>query len=365
MKNSHTIHRLFIAWGKACRQLPPDNIHIKQGLLDKLTPALADVVRHKSLPWLSFAFASLAIFILIGNALIMPQGQYVLNPPVYYDDSVPRMAPSLEGGRVNPIPISDTREFLKMNYSARLRTRHVDELTQRIQTLVRGFGGRIDSASSSSRDGYISFVIPVSNFHAFKAEIESLVYAKFFSGQMSAQNLLPQKQSIEVRQEEAQKSLDELNGERNQLTITHQQAVASLRSQLNNIDRRLANLRAEVPSDPERKAQIAAQIEALLRAQQDLKTRLQRENSIYADKMSSLDSRIKEVQSTLESIKQEDKNFLDDVATVQGTISLQWISILEIISLYFFDSLVFWGLVAAAVVAFAVHWYRYTVLLSL
>jgi len=257
-------------------------------------------------------------------------------------------------------PISDTREFLKVNYNATIRTRQVDDLTQHTQTLIRGFGGRIDSVSSSSQSGYISFVLPVNQFEAFKLEIKSLTYAKFLTEQLTTQNLLPQKQMIETQANGAQKNLRQLQDEQTQLVTNHNRLIASLRSQLSSIAKQLASLRVEVTNDPTRQAQIAARIEILLGQQQSLQARLANENTAYASQRDSLDSQIKDAQSTLNNIQQEDKNLLDNVVTVQGTISLQWISILEIISLYLSDFWIFWALFTGAIIAYIVHWYRYT-----
>src|SRR3989344_2836687 len=48
--------------------------------------------------------------------------------------------------------VKDTRELLKVNYSAAMQTRDVQGLTRRVETTVRGHGGRLDQISSASEN---------------------------------------------------------------------------------------------------------------------------------------------------------------------------------------------------------------------
>ena len=101
----------------------------------------------------------------------------------------------------NPdVPITDTREFLKMYYNASMRTRDVPALTRKVETTVRGYDGRIDSESSSGTYGYVSFAVPQTKYDSFRAELEGLVGSRFLSVNISSQNLLSQKVSIEEQQ---------------------------------------------------------------------------------------------------------------------------------------------------------------------
>src|SRR3989344_8448981 len=81
----------------------------------------------------------------------------------------------------NPdVPVTDTREFLKTYYSASMRTRDVPVLTRRVETTVRGYGGRIDQESSSAQYGYVNFALPQSKYDAFRTELEGFVDSRFF-----------------------------------------------------------------------------------------------------------------------------------------------------------------------------------------
>src|SRR6185369_15595734 len=54
------------------------------------------------------------------------------------------------------VPVTDTREFLKLNYNASMYTRDAQGLVRRVETVVRGHDGRIDSESSAPKYGYVS-----------------------------------------------------------------------------------------------------------------------------------------------------------------------------------------------------------------
>ena len=130
------------------------------------------------------------------SASIAPSSA-MMDSKAYYPDSYPY--PYYNQG----VPATDTREFLKVNYNASMRTRDVQGLTRRVVTTVRGFDGRIDQESSSPEYGSVGFVIPQSKYDAFRDELESLVNSRFLTVNVSSQNLLPQKQSIEEQQKQA------------------------------------------------------------------------------------------------------------------------------------------------------------------
>src|SRR3989344_7430215 len=223
----------------------------------------------------------------------------------------------------------DTREFLKQSYNATLRTRDVNSLTARVVTTVRGHDGRVDNTQSSEKYGYVQFVIPVTEFESFKQEVEGMVGARFLKVEMSAQNLLPQKQSIEERQKSVEQKIADLKVTRAQIVSAHAAAVKNLQSR---IDDNMAeiNTLVKISNEPGVQARINA-----LRADRDsLKTQLSNENTLYTNKLKSYDSQIANASTTLTTVKTQDQNLLDNVATVNGTISLQWIRYWEMARLY-------------------------------
>ncbi len=207
------------------------------------------------------------------------------------------------------VPITDTREFLKIYYNASMRTRDVPGLTRRVETTVRGYDGRIDQQSSSPKYGYVSFVLPQSKYDAFRAELEDLVNSKFLNVNISSQNLLSQKVSIEEQQKQAETTLADYKTARQKIVNTHASAVQTLQSKIDA---------AEGKSDEL----------ALLNEQ------LANENALYARRLDNADRNIKYAQDWIKAVQTQDQTLLANVATVSGTISIQWISFWEIVQLY-------------------------------
>ena len=223
----------------------------------------------------------------------------------------------------------DTREFLKQSYNATLRTRDVNGMTARVVTTVRGHEGRVDNTQSSEKYGYVQFVLPITQFESFKKEVEGMVGSRFLKVEMSAQNLLPQKQGIEEQQKQADSTLADYEASRVRIVSTHTSAAKSLQAQVSAQTAMLSDLRGQ-PSSVERDTQIL-QLEAVLIEYQQ---RLVDENASYSKKLATADANIKYAKDRQGAIKTQDQNLLDNVATVNGTISVQWISYWEMARLY-------------------------------
>jgi chromosome segregation ATPase len=235
------------------------------------------------------------------------------------------------GGTVSA---SDTREFQKISYSASMQTRDVQGLTRRAETIIRGHEGRVDNVSSSKQFGSITFVVPQSSYEVFRDEIESLVDPRYLTVSIDSHNLLPQKVGIEQQQSYTQKNLDDLQAQRAKTVTAHASTVRSLQSKITANKARQAELRAEVASDVNRQNEIDATLSQLSSEQDGLLARLSSENSQYAGQIASFDQQIKWAQDSLAGIKKQDKDLLDNVATVDGTLTFKWISIREIIQSY-------------------------------
>jgi uncharacterized protein YqcC (DUF446 family) len=227
------------------------------------------------------------------------------------------------------VPVTDTREFLKTYYNASLYTRDVQALTRRVETTVRGYDGRIDSESSNPKSGYVSFAIPQSKYDAFRNELEGMVDSRFLTVNISSQNLLPQKQSIEEQQKQADTALSGYQAARKQLVSAHASAVASLQSKIDADNQQIASLSAQ-PSTP----QIQIQLQAVTADLASLKAQLTNENASYTSQLSNADANIKYATDWQTAVKTQDQTLLDNVATVSGTVSLQWISLWDMARLY-------------------------------
>lgn len=227
------------------------------------------------------------------------------------------------------VPITDTREFLKIYYNASLRTRDVPALTRKVETTVRGYDGRIDSESSSAQYGYVSFAVPQAKYDAFRAELEGLVGSRFLTVNISSQNLLSQKVSIEEQQKQADAALVGLQAARQKIVSTHASNVQSLQAKIDADAAQLAILRAE-PSTPT----LVIQIQTISDDWTALKSRLADENASYLSQLSSADTNITYAQSVVKAVQTQDQTLLANVATVTGTVSIQWISLWNIALLY-------------------------------
>ncbi|MDP3901913.1 MAG: hypothetical protein Q8Q37_03015 [bacterium] len=397
--NKYNLHKILTSWGKSQRQLPDNNESLKKSLLANLpnSPTIKDTGLIHRAPWLSMSLIGLAVLVLI----ITPSSINRMNPPIsgapymdnYGDDSRDSaspitstainspetktssagkfmensMSPNVQNAKPSyvlpdiypeppyyndPAPINDTREFLKTSYNATIRTRKVNEISQHIQIAVRGVGGRIDGFTSSNKNGYINFAIPADKLDFFVADIKNLVPKKFFVETTMVENLLPQKQSIERQQEQIYKMLATLNSNRDQLIITHKNYAASIQRQLDDIAIETDALKSVITDDLIRQTEIAARLQELSILKSSLKSQLTNENYSYNKKLASLDSQIKNYQDSLEYNYKQDQKLIDNVATVRGTIYINWIGYWEIIGLYtpsYWPSIV---LVAAAIIAY-------------
>ena len=210
----------------------------------------------------------------------------------------------------NPeVPITDTREFLKVYYNASMQTRDVPALTRRVETTVRGYDGRIDQQSSAEKYGYVSFALPQAKYDAFRTELESLVGSRFLKVNISSQNMLSQKVSLEEQEKQATTALADYKTARQKVVSAHTSAVQSLQAQIDD-------------------AGTSESAKALLQLQ------LAKENDAYARRLSNADAQIKYAQDWVKAVQTQDATLLANVATVSGTVSISWISFWDMALLY-------------------------------
>lgn len=243
------------------------------------------------------------------------------NAPVDYVNYPPYQNPS--------VPVTDTREFLKVNYNATMLTRDVQGLTHRVETTVRGYNGRIDQESSSQKSGYISFVVPQAKYDAFRTELEGFVNSRFLTVDIQSQNLLPQKQSIEDQQKQADASLADTKVAQQKLVNIHASMVKSIQAQIDADAQELASLRAQAQT-----YDIQVQIQIVSDDWSSLKAQLANENSSYSTQLSYANDVIKSAQDWQTAVKTQDQALMDNVATVSGSVTIQWISLWDMAQLY-------------------------------
>src|SRR3989338_260795 len=298
--------------------------------------------------WLTVVFALLTVGTFI--AVSSPPGPYLVprmgrGGGVGYSESsgaVPPMAvgvPSGDGSVSSmpvyypypspDVPVTDTREFLKIYYNASLRTRDVPGTTRRVETTVRGYDGRIDQQSSSEKYGYVSFALPQSKYEAFRTELESLVGSRFLTVNISSQNLLSQKVSIEEQQKQADATLAEYKAARQRLVNTHTSTVRSLQAQIDADVQELASLRAQTQT-----YDIQIRIQSLSNEFSTLRAQLANENTSYSVQFKNADANIKNAQDWQTAVQKQGTALMDNVATVSGSVSIRWISLWEMAQLY-------------------------------
>jgi len=243
--------------------------------------------RSHNLSWLTIMLAVATVITFFITANPDMSGPIPVMMGNYKEGSTGSGAPSMPARDMSIAPdyypypgttpdAGDTREFLKTNYSAEMLTRNLESLSRRVLTTVRGHGGRIDQESVSPTYGYVSFVVPMSTYEAFRTELESLVGSRFISVSISSENFLPQKQSIEEQQKQADTALATAQSVRAKLVAT----------------------------------------------------------GASAEEIAAADARITWIKDWQKAIRTQDKALLDNLATVQGTVSLHWISVWELVQLY-------------------------------
>lgn len=237
----------------------------------------------------------------------------------------------------NNLTVNDTREFLKTSYNAEIKTRNVESTVRGIKSAVRDVAGRVDSSNENPKNGYVSFVVPKSNFENFKDEITSITNAKLITEGISSENLLGQKQSIEQQQQSANASLSQLQQQQKDLASKHSQIIAGLKNNLTARENDLSQVQLLIssipPYDTFRLSPLQAQESGLTQTVASLKQQISSENSSFNTKNQNLKNQIDDVNTQLTYIAQQDSNFNDNIETVSGYVSVQWISLWQLISI--------------------------------
>lgn len=190
-----------------------------------------------------------------------------------------------------------------------------------------------------------------------------MVGTRFYSEQISNQNLLQEKQSIEQRQADTQKITDSLQTERKRIITNHNNTVGSLQTRLNSVNEEINALKSEISTDPTRRAEIEARLAQLTDEKNTLNLNLSTENKNHQSNMVVLNNQIKTYESELESIKKQDHNLLDNIATVNGTIYLDGVNIWEVVNLYLPGHWLGWILLIVAIVSYLIRNRRHQIII--
>ena len=232
----------------------------------------------------------------------------------------------------NPTPSAeDNREFLKTNYNAEIQTRDVNEILHEIKNAVMDANGRIDNINENPKNGYVSFVVPKNNFENFKNDIENVTHKKMIVENISSENLLSQKQSIEQQQNLADNSLKELEQQKKNLLTQHSQTKNKLEKEIAVLENTLYALdpgpMGFSQSDIIYRQNLSNQIT-------ELKQQISFENSTYNANNQNLNNKIKTANIQISNINQQNISFINNIETVNGYISVRWISLWELAKIF-------------------------------
>lgn len=232
--------------------------------------------------------------------------------------------------------ISDTREFLKTGYNATIKTRNVSDVVKDVKNIVKGSDGRVDNSNSSEKYGYVSFVVPKSNFDTFKDEMESITHKKLYTESISEQNLLSQKQGIEEQTGNIVNTLENLQNQKTALASKHAQTISTINKELARLKTELTSLRAVISetTDPQVLAQLRIQENSLLKQESTQKQNLASENSSYAIQSQNLENSINKSNNNLTNVNKQDSQFTDNIETVNGYVSVNWVSLWQMAKIF-------------------------------
>ena len=249
-------------------------------------------------------------------------------------DYAGKMMPYPGGGQ--QVDITDTREFLKTNYSATIKTRDVAGVMKDVKNSIAGADGRVDSFYSSEKSGRVSFVVAKSKFEAFRSEIESLTYAKLYTENISSQNLLSQKQSIEGQTTAVLTSLESLQKQKENLDSAHNQSVNAFNKELARIRSSLASVRINITEETDSAiiASLRNQENIFLSQEASQKQKLNTENSNYSTQSQNLVKQIANANSNLDNVNEQDNQFVNNIETVSGYVSVNWVSLWEMAKIF-------------------------------
>lgn len=380
MKKVNTIEHAMSEWGKAQHELPSTASFVKQQFISRASAhaGAAKLGQRHGAPWFSFALAGFAVLAFV---VLSPQSEKLASPfvatreqsiivaspnedafsaqlflPSAMSEAGNSMLKSAPQNVPQDVTIEDTRQFLKTDYGAYLKTRKVDALSAQLQILVRGLGGRVDSASSADKSGYVSFVLPAEKLEAFRAQLKSIAGEKFVNEHVQTENLLSQKVSIEDQTKDVEQQLAQLQVEKNQLTDAHNQTVGTLQVQLSANSKERARVLTEKQNHPEQAPALEARIADLDKNRNRLNAELGSENAEFTNRLADVNAQIQTAESNKTSLQKQDTQLVNTVATVRGNLSLTWISVWQLIDMYVSLQLLVPGLLLVfAVIGYFFH----------
>lgn len=250
----------------------------------------------------------------------------------------------------NNTSVSDTREFIKKSFNATLRTRKVESTAKKVEVLINGMDGRIDSSNISEKYASIGFVVPKSKLDDFEEQLRSYTNKKFYSQSVSSQNLLGEKKNIEQNQDQASSTIASLTASKNLVQSNYTKQSSSVKSQISSKTATLKSTESSISAlqssligmiDVDSRNATETQISQLYQTVNSLnndigrlRADLSNIESMYKSQMANLNLSIDQQNKVLSGLDKTEGEFFEKVETVQGYVYLRYISIWEIITLY-------------------------------
>jgi hypothetical protein len=356
MKNNlRNLSEQFKKWGEQKRGVPANDTVMKEKVLSALRPAGDGYyLRRPSRFWRwSFAMAAVAVLIFIAPGLyraLDDMTRFPVTPRVYspMDENLgltygqdTGLAISDSRSVVSKITdlfadrsLNDTREFMQTDYWATIRTRQVEKLSHDAEMAVRGLGGRIDRSDIGTKYSNISFVIPKSSLAEFKEMINEMAPARFIMQNENNANLLDKKQTVEKQTEMANDTLAELQRERREILDRQKEVIGRLQEQINYLTKNIQEVSRIYTTNTVYRQSINLQISNYTKQLNTAKQSLASENKQFNQSLDVIDGNISRTNAELGGLDDQNEAILDTVATVQGTVTFRWISVIGIIDLY-------------------------------
>lgn len=379
------ISNSFKHWGDKTKKFPDNNEVLKQKVLDSLQPIHESVKEKKpfALRWLFLTVVpALALFLTLNfwqnsriNSLSSVEtvdfyegGQE--SQTVSYDSAAGLNNKSIQATglameesfvakiadkismpepepMISPMPpdyyrgnadITDTREYLKTTFGLDIKTRKVEKMHTRLKTIIRGYDGRIDNANLNEKYASISFVLPKSTYESFVQEVTEMFPEKFISIHENNTNLLWQKQNIEQQTQYSSTTLENLKTERADNIKKYDEKIASLNKEISRLDNSMYALvtqkKTVSSTDTETLKKINDQINYLSRIRSDHTHELIKTMTQHEKDLANFDNQIKNTENNLVELGKQDTKLINNVETVNGTITLRFVSLFEIVNLY-------------------------------
>ena len=310
-----------------------------------------------SVVWFATCLLAWMIIGSLGSVIGVGQGGSVPVPSVpggYSSNISPTNINYNNYYKQNNGTVSDVREFIKNTFSARIKTREVEVVAKKIKNLVKLSDGRLDSSNIDTKYASLSFVIPKNKLDDFEEEIRTFTNAKLYTQTVSSENLLNQKQNLERNQASVKETTSILSTQKQNIQSEYLKQSNTLKADITSNESQLKNINLNIQSKIEERAAaeldnttkeseietINSELTQLQKLRRNLTDNVQNSQSSllkltneFKQQMVNFGMSIDEQKKVMEDIGKQENEFFDNIETVQGTVIISYISLIEMIFL--------------------------------